>query len=65
MLSKVLASLALLLHFACKDAVRVEKEQLIWKHAVPRWECLALGATVSPVTGNLQAKPRAHAFVSS
>ena len=61
----MLASLALLLPFACEDVLCVEKRQLVWTHAVPCLENCAIGANVSPVTGNLQAKPCSRAFVSS
>lgn len=59
------ASLALLLCFACKDVLCVEKQQLVWNHAVPCSESLTIGANIPPVTGNLQDKLHSRAFVSS
>lgn len=43
--SKLLASLAPLLPFACKDVLRVEKRQLAWTHAVPVRRIALLGQT--------------------
>lgn len=62
MLSEVLIREALLLHFACKDVLNVQKEQLICNRVV---HCSESRTLIAPITGTLQAKPCSHAFFPS